>query len=200
MKRVLSLLLAFVFLRAETYALSGGPNYGGNVDIVGTYSGVLVQVLTPEMTESDLSGSLAVFTMAIPQTGLARGTTLVFSGGQVYDGTITGVGDVTSSNKASFKGILEASYDFTLSTPSTDSDGNPTVIVSSVTATANGTVDAEIFNTNVASTLTTLIKGTAQVLISNGLVNDALDPIINEVVDYQLTGFRQSTSVSSIGG
>lgn len=202
MKRVLSLLLALAFLRAETYAISGGPDFGGTIDIVGTYSGVLVQQLTPELIESGESGSMALFTMGIPESGLATGRTLVFSAGRVYSGTITGVGAVTSSDQASFKGIIEASFNFTVSrTVVNPTTGEVTQITSDVTSSANGTVDAEISNANVAAVITTLIKGSAQVLINNGQVDiSTLDPIIHNVVDYQLTGFRQSTTVSTTAG
>src|SRR5687768_1508213 len=74
MQRVLSLLLAFTFLQTQSWALSGGPNYGGaGQSIIGTYAGVLL----PDLEAAALTGglvqldqnALGLFAIGIPSSG-----------------------------------------------------------------------------------------------------------------------------------
>src|SRR5688572_28078265 len=99
MKKVLSLLMAFVFLQAESFALSGGPVYGSttNHNVIGTYSGVLL----PEEVEveNDLgcgqssSASIGLFSLGVPETGPSTGSAIALVEGTAFNGSIIGVAD-----------------------------------------------------------------------------------------------------------
>lgn len=101
MKKVLSLLLAFVFLQVQTFALSGGPfgNTGLN-NIVGTYAGVfsglsgtLTNPVTGATTTASGTNSLGIFVMGVPSADLATGTVALFIEGVFYQGGILGLAD-----------------------------------------------------------------------------------------------------------
>ena len=89
MKAILGSLLCFVLFASESFALKGGPPYpGGTVNLAGTYSAILVPT-----NPSKLGDTLALFTLVVPQTGLASGTVAVFTRGIFYSGTIQGLAD-----------------------------------------------------------------------------------------------------------
>jgi len=96
MKKVLSLLLAFVFLHVQAYALSGGPQFAGgsSTSLVGTYSGVL----------TGPTNALGIFVVGIHDVGAAEGDFNIFIGGAFYGGTIIGIGD---PGDASFHGVVQ---------------------------------------------------------------------------------------------
>jgi hypothetical protein len=96
MKKVLSLLLAFVFLHVQAHALSGGPTFAGsgNTSLIGTYSGVLTGPVN----------ALGMFVVGIRDVGPAEGDFNIFIGGAFYGGTIIGIGD---PGNASFKGVVQ---------------------------------------------------------------------------------------------
>ena len=64
MKTILGSLLCFVLFASECFALSGGPQYGGGVNVVGAYAGVLQPAFDP--TDPFSSNSLGVFTLVVP--------------------------------------------------------------------------------------------------------------------------------------
>ena len=86
MKKVLSLLVAFVFLQVQSWALSGGPVFAGTTAAVkGTYAGSMV---------SGLGGnSLGIFAIGVPSEGLASGAFAMFNSGGAFYGSIVGVID-----------------------------------------------------------------------------------------------------------
>jgi len=86
MKKVLSLLVAFVFLQVQSWALSGGPVFGGSSAAVqGTYAGSMLP---------DVGGnSLGIFAIGVPATGLASGIFAMFVDGGAFYGSIVGVID-----------------------------------------------------------------------------------------------------------
>ena len=97
MKKALSLLLAFMFLQTQMWALSGGPVFtstGTVTDLTGVYAGVLVgkSIVAaagfpiPALT----TGSVGVFSITVPIAGAATGTTVIFQGNVAYSGTIIG--------------------------------------------------------------------------------------------------------------
>jgi hypothetical protein len=86
MKKVLSLLVAFVFMQTQTWALSGGPQYPGNTAAVkGTYAGVMIPALA--------GNSLGLFVIGVPQEGLASGAFAMFNNGNAFYGSIVGIID-----------------------------------------------------------------------------------------------------------
>jgi hypothetical protein len=119
MKKVLSLLLAFVFLQVESWALSGGPvfgsNSGGNPSIIGTYGGVMIPTLTQVNTAGGASPSgfqpaaIGLFSLSVPETGISAGVALVFVDGVAFIGQIAGIGD---ADKQSIQGIIAGTSSF----------------------------------------------------------------------------------------
>ena len=132
MKKVLSLLLAFVFLHVQAHALSGGPLFGsgGNTSLVGTYSGVL----------TGPPNALGIFVVGIRDVGPAEGDFNIFISGSFYGGTIIGVGD---PGNGTFKGVVQgeqiSDFSFFSDTLFGFNSGSATI-----EGTAAGLVDAVI--------------------------------------------------------
>ena len=103
MKKVLSLLLAFVFLDVQTWALSGGPVYtgGGLGDaVIGTYAGVLLPKTVNRIFQNPAFASkindantLGLFIVGVPKVGAATGNFLFFQDGEAYFGALVGFVD-----------------------------------------------------------------------------------------------------------
>jgi len=97
MKKVLSLLLLFVFFQTQAWALSGGPSFTGGTTttLIGTYSGVLTGPVN----------ALGIFVVGIPEVGPATGDCSIFLAGAFYGGSIIGIGD---PQDATFQGVIDA--------------------------------------------------------------------------------------------
>jgi hypothetical protein len=198
MKKVLSLLLAFVFLQTQSWALSGGPLVAGGPgsSLTGTYAGVLVPQLAPAVGAST---SIGLFTLATPDTGLATGTITVFVNGAAFNGTVTGVMD---PKEGKFSGVVDAQSTFqvTIFVP-------VSTVVNGVTQTtfqaqnfdvfAQGSMDAEAFqddNVNLFTTSAstpTRLQGTATLDIFFQIANDGT-PVVTQTTVFDLDGFKQS--------
>lgn len=86
MKKALSLLVAFVFLQVQTWALSGGPQYGSiNNSVSGTWAGT--------MTGAVGTGSLGLFQLGMPTAGLGSGLFAFYQGGGAFFGTMVALAD-----------------------------------------------------------------------------------------------------------
>lgn len=206
MKALLSLLLVVVFLQSQAYAIHGGPGGFGEVSVVGTYSGVLI----PNEEEDDEDNTaLALFSLPIPDVGPGVGTLLVFANGRVFTGTITAIGD---QGKGRIVGILQASFDFTISVvvETVLDPGPPAVIETEVEEidisanavgelTATPTLDTNPF---ALSTLGRLI-GEANLDIDFGAVDPVtFEPITVTSLEFIVDGVKQSPTVvgASFGG
>ena len=127
MKKILSLLLCYVFLQTETFALRGGP--GGNKKLSGAYSGIITQVgggadiglfLLNATSQGASSGQIAFFSQSsststgrigpIGPIGLSSG-----GGSYFYSGTMTGL---TNPNTGDFTGVFTGSVAATTGTAS----------------------------------------------------------------------------------
>src|SRR5687768_12831352 len=110
MNKVLSLLLAFVFLQTQSWALSGGPVFtsgaAGQISLIGVYAGALL----PSGNESEDNGTngLGLFALSVPETGLGTGDFVYFSEGRTFTGTITGVAD---PDEGTLVGLLKGQFD-----------------------------------------------------------------------------------------
>ena len=192
MKALLSVLLSILFLQAQVFALSGGPDYSGGknfTSIVGTYAGVMTEKDSP--VDGTNRGSLVVYSLSIPTSGVSTGAVLIFTEGNVYPGTITGAGDAVSS---AFKGIIEAKFNYTYEQAETSTVNDKGVITTTtkfVTKTAtvvsNGTVDTQIETVRSGPVSNTLISGTADLLVGPFLAP-------NLEVLYDVSGYRQIAS------
>ena len=206
MKKILSFLLTIVFLQAQVFAMSGGPNLGGakGENIVGTYSGTL----TPDAIASSVLGpngeqipSLGIFSIKVPVTGYATGVFTMFSEGQVFGGTISAVGDAL---KGTLSGLLQATYDVTITASILDTIFGPVVSSTGVTYTVNGTLKAEVSTAQGQSTSTSatgnsfqLVTGQAILVVSQGQVNAQNQPIITSLQTYTVDGVKQSSALDA---
>lgn len=89
--------MCLVLTVSEGFALKGGPIYPVAKNVVGTYSGV--------MTPTDASNTLGIFTVGIPDAGLATGTITIFTGIRTFVGTIRGFGNPETGI---FRGAIQA--------------------------------------------------------------------------------------------
>jgi hypothetical protein len=112
MKKLLSLLMCYVFLQAETFALRGGPNQAGGPKVLGAYSGVL--------TENDGKGSdLGLFLLNAVGNGASSGQFVIFSSStgvanvfgvtgesDIYSGIVSGLSDTSRGGSGKFFGLF----------------------------------------------------------------------------------------------
>jgi hypothetical protein len=184
MKKILSLLLCFVFLQAETFALRGGPGGAGSRKFTGSYSGVITEV----------SGSgLGLFLLDAKSTGSSSGSIVFFAqnttgaavpgvpgfgataGGRYYAGTITGLVNPTTGE---FSGLFNATTQVSTST------GAVAVVT---TISIAGTMKLSI-STGTATGNTQLITGTAAAQTSSS----------TSASQYTISGWQ--TSSEAVGG
>lgn len=189
MKILLAALMCLVLCTSESFALKGGPVYPATTaSISGTYAGVMQGVFDPTNPRSQ--NTLALFSLRIPQTGLADGVVVVFVSGRTFIGTMAGVGD---PNKTNVRGVIEATSatDLVLCTAA----GTPGTVT--VTDRADGTLDATIKTTRTAvvSISGTLLTGTAAVTATLTVKNptDCTSTVtIPSAISLQVDGFKQS--------
>ncbi len=120
MRILLAVLMCFVLLRTECKALHVSHDGGGAglIPVTGNYAGVMlpfdpnmdpdakIDINFPEFFNS--ANVLAVFTLTVPQTGMATGDLLIFSDGRAFIGDISGFGD--TGNGRIF-GVLDANFE-----------------------------------------------------------------------------------------
>ena len=204
MKKILSFLMMIVFLQAQVFAMSGGPTYGATGEnIVGSYSGVLIpddgEISAVTGPNGEEIPSLGIFSLKVPVTGYATGIFMMFSEGQTFPGTINAVGNAL---KGTLSGLLEASFDTNI-----NQIIGAEVVTVTVTTSVNGTLEAKVSATQgsasrdvagltVGSTFQR-VTGTALLSYDQGQVNDALQPIVTNVLNYTVDGVKQSGSVST---
>ena len=199
MKRILSLLLAFVFLQTETWAIGGGPLSAGSTDSVsGLYVGVLIPRTVNRIfqnpsfiptTASD-SNSLGLFAVSVPTKGVATGNYLFFQDGEAFFGTITGVADPGSRT---FRGLIAGSA-------ATNQLANGVEFLSPISAV--GKVDAKIVPSNTFSTSFSgsRLKGSAFIQLQ-GFIPDTSPNGFGlgtlREIQFVVDGFKQSAESGS---
>ena len=213
MKKVFPLLLCYVLTTAQMFALSGGPVFGSNVNVTGTYSGLLQGVTetdTPNGTgggappipgdplpgdpgdvpATTASNALGLFSLAVPSVAVASGSFLLFANGTVFTGTITAAVDPDS---ATLTGVLQGSFNFSLAVLL------PTGSLGSVdvTATALGGINAKIRNSRPTAVTSQRLSGTATLGINFGQVDNALEPVVTRTITFNVNGFKQTTAIST---
>jgi hypothetical protein len=198
MKRVLSLLLAFVLIQTQTWALSGGPfgNVQGQSSLTGSYAGVLIPDILPV---GNAATAIGLFTLVQPDAGLATGNVTVFVNGAAFAGTINGVMDPKTG---SFRGLIDAQSTFQVQLPVTTTQivgGVPVAITTlqPFNVFAQGSVDAEVSLDNEVNLFTTSassptrIEGTAIIDVFFDIDVDGT-PIITRSTTFSVDGFKQS--------
>lgn len=221
MKRILSFLLCIILLKAQAFALRGGPPGADSGTILtGTYSGTLVPTDANQGTDVlDFNtgekigsiNSIGLFSVAMPTSGPGTGSFLIFTEGISFAGTITAVGD---SAAGTITGILEATYDFIDFVR--DDQGNP---VPSTTTDANGNVTTTFptqsyqaaIRGSLRATVQSTAISTANVLSSNfgriageaqtGRVfvgpQGAGQLVTDKIVTYTVDGIKQSLTADA---
>jgi hypothetical protein len=187
--------MCLVLAAAQCFAISGGPNYGGSLNVVGTFGGVMEPSLRTPADDCS-ANSIGVFSVGVPSTGIASGTFVMFAQGRIFSGTIEGTAD---PGKARLAGILHATFDFTVTehffNPVT---GETTTTATDVTAEANGKLDTKISgaSSQFSAVAATRLSGSATLNISQGQVNRDLSPHVTCEMELIVTGFKQSTTAS----
>lgn len=206
MQKLLSLLLALVFLQSQAFALSGGPDYSGNGNgsVTGTYSGVLIpQALNLEIEEAEVntaSTSVGIFSISQPDVGVATGAMLLFVDGAAFNCTVTGVIDPGSGE---LRGVVDgtSTFNVVLFVPVQN-------VVDGVTTTtfereefpvfATGNIEAELtfgfdnqFTTQNTVAIPARLEGTSSIDIFF-TVDDDGTPEVNQTAIFEVDGFKQS--------
>ena len=161
MKQILSLLVAFVFVQTQCWALSGGPNYAGDSnDATGEFAGVLVPTGLG-------TNALGLFSLTSPVKGLATGTFVVFASGSTFNGTIKGLID---PDKLTLQAIAEGKETATFVTVDPDTGAVTTeertvaLAAGQITALLSKTVDR---NGRISATSGTRLTGTGSLATSD---------------------------------
>lgn len=145
MKKVLSLLVTYVLLQTQTWALSGGPVFdtpGSVTNVVGTFSGVL----SPRIFGDT---SIGIFSLTVPTSGLSSGAFNYFTNGSVFVGTISGVADPEKNSITAFLSATATSRQYITTTTTTTTGGVIVTTTNSVLSTvgsgfATGTLEANV--------------------------------------------------------
>jgi len=107
MKKILSLLMCYVFLQAETFALRGGPNGAGAGKVTGSFSGIMLEA-NPD--PANISADIGLFIMSAAISGPSVGYLIIFSQGatdsKVYNCKMTGLSDTSRGGSGTFYGLF----------------------------------------------------------------------------------------------
>jgi hypothetical protein len=137
--------------------------------------------------------ALGVFSVGVPSTGISNGDFVMFAQGRVFTGTMRGTADPTAGT---FSAILDATFNFTIHR--FDALGMPTDI--DVTASATGSMNAQIrneFSVGSFGVTDARLKGTADLTISEGQVDQNNIPEETCRIPLRVLGFRQSSEEPS---
>jgi hypothetical protein len=198
MNRVLSFLLAYAFLQAQTWAIGGGPS-GSNVgqNLIGTYAGVMLPTSsTNPIAGVNSSASIGLFGLAIPAVGASNGACVAFVDGIAFSGTLQGVAD---PKDATIRGIVQAVSSATVDTlvPVVDATtGQVTYQLIQTNVYAQGNVKAQVTG-NGALDGSTRIEGTASLDLF-AYLNPNGTPATTNTVKFRVDGFKQSSEVAAI--
>ena len=192
MKQVLSLLVGFVLIQTQAWAISGGPPQdGAQTNYQGTYAGVLIPESTQEVQGST---SIGLFSFSQRQTGFTSGTILTFVNGTVFNGTLEGVVD---PKNGSLKAVLNASSTFNVvyTFQTVDANGNTTITTEEYPILCQGSLKAKI-KPDQSGFTAARVEGTASLDVYFSFENDGT-PIITQTAKFQVDGFQQSTSATA---
>ncbi|MEN3369716.1 MAG: hypothetical protein V7609_1859 [Verrucomicrobiota bacterium] len=181
MRSVLACLLCLVLSTAQTFAIKGGPNYGGaGVRTTGTYAGVMLPgPLSPG------ANSIGIFSVTIPKTGLGTGVVVIFTAGETYTGTFQGIADPDGGK---LSGEVDASFPYLATVVSSiDANGKVTYTTESVVAKAAGKLEGQITkNKNAFSAASARLVGEADIQFSLTVNNPFTE------IAYIVSGFKQA--------
>ena len=197
MKKVLSLLMIFVFLNATVWAYA--PDYSGSgtvQDLTGTYAGVFI----PTVANTKLGGtSLGVFAIGIPGLAAAsvisQGAGVLFANGAGYNLNITGTFDPKT---ATLSAIIFGESNFEIiETSVVGGTAVTTTFFISAEGSMTGKIEANSGNSAVTGPGTanaSRITGTAT--IDTFTTVTAAGPDITGTVNFTVNGFQSSSTYS----
>jgi len=198
MKKLLSLLVAFVFLNVQSQAFF--PSYGGlGLNPVGTYGGTL----TPSTTSSTVkagnvsaASSIGLFSIGVPQIGLATGTFALFIEGGAYVGDLVGSVDPSTEQLSA---IMSGKSTFTIAVPFAVTTGTPpnqttTITFNDETIATTGNLEATFSQGALTAGVgdTTLLQGTATIIAFLNVDNNGA-PIPTATQTFIVSGTQQAT-------
>ena len=206
MKKLFPLLLSYVLMATQCYAISGGPQFGSgrSVNVIGAYSGTLLGASETDSSQGPAipgeapgatgtgtgivaSNALGLFDLTVPGVSTATGAFVLFASGRVFGGTIEASVD---PDTAKLSGVLQGSYNFTLDT----FDATGAAVTTAVTAQAVGSISANIRATGTSSFTTARLTGTAALEVNFGAIDtNTLAPIIAQTITFTVSGFQQTT-------
>ena len=210
MKKILPILLCYILMTSQVFAISGGPVYGGGSGLnpTGTYSGVIIvnqeldfdnPVVDPvtgtliPSTVADVN-AIGLFDLGVPTVSVATGSFILFVNGIVYTGTITAS---VNPDTDQLSGIVNGTFPFSVTTFTENADGTVTSVSSSVAALANGKITAGISGTRQGALSSASLAGTAEIDVDqSGLQGDLFHT--DSRLDCSVSGFRQSFTASSV--
>ena len=183
MKRLLSLLMCYVFLQAETFAMRGGPNgTSGVIQATGSYTGILVDTTVG-------GGDVGLFVLLIVSSGPSVGQVAIFSSSATdvdyYTGVLTGLSDPAKGN---FVGVFNGAG-------ATGSSANRSV---------NGSMNTKVSKTGGSSSFSNLrLTGTAAsrtvTVPTNTLTLFSAPPVVGPLKTYTVDGWQSSGSSATTG-
>ena len=199
-------------MQVQTWALSGGPVYGGNqASVTGTYAGVFtgiggtaVALGTGALVDSAGTNAVGLFVIGVPATDLANGTMALFFEGAFFQGGIIGIAD---PNKSTLTGVCQGVH-ITQLTTFTDLFFGVSQKSVNYDSRADGTIKTKIENTGIGGiTLVGTGSFTVSIIVSTPITfPDPNNPgmFITTVVQssvptgtlsFTVDGFKQSATV-----
>ena len=190
MKKILSLLMCYVFLQAETFALKGGPgNKGGGGALSGLYAGIFTA--DPNDPKNDLArhgSDLGMFQIQVPQTGPSIGTIVIFDfqNGEIFLGLVNGVSDPdTQTLTGVFKGIARLGDEILQ-----DDKGNVTIV--EIVQLLSGQLSLKSAQSTKKNAFTQRLVGKGVSTVSSGFFG-----VPPEYVGWVFDGFQQTANPTS---
>ena len=202
MKKLFPLLLSYVLMATQCYAISGGPGtVGGNsgsVDVVGAYSGVIIGTTELDSTTSPTipgdatgisvggstaSSALGLFDLTVPRRQYRHGCffTVRLGPGLHRDHFRFGGTPTPASYRACCKARTISASAWKMATGA--------VVQVPISATADGLINANIRATSSSSNTTARLTGTAALEISFGGVDpNTFAPIISQTIMFKCLG------------
>ncbi|EDY17291.1 hypothetical protein CfE428DRAFT_5138 [Chthoniobacter flavus Ellin428] len=215
MKKVLSLLVAFVFLQVQSWALSGGPVFlhNGNPSIIGTYGGVLIPQSSTSTPATLQPASIGIFSMSVPETGISAGVAIVFVNGVAFIGQIAGIGD---GDKGTIQGLIAGESNFTVTIGTQQFNinaqgsfkakviqGSSGAFTPAPAGSGNGAASSSSSSTpstssEVGSTNSARLTGTAEIGTFFRVNTITGEPLIDVVVTYAIDGIKQNNVPANV--
>ena len=200
MKKLLPILLCYVLMTSQVFAISGGPQFGGGaLSPVGTYSGVMIPGMGTTNSSSLYTAppvALGLFSISVPTSQVATGAFLLFESDTIFTGNFDASVDPDSGQLAG----IAFGYDYQ-QVVGTDTTG-AAISVTEEEGYAVGSVVAKIGGSGKNAISTATITGEA--LLSVTFLAGATDLSghheTSAVLPLIVSGYRQSFTASTVSG